>query len=100
MLGYPGMGKRTVGSQLADLIDGVLVDNQLINRPLLELFRWDGKESMDPEGYRWHRLNTTLFEPPSSETIHLDTTETSAAANAERIHQELQQRGFAPGRRA
>jgi predicted kinase len=39
MLGYPGMGKRTVGSHLAELLDAVLVDNQLINRPLLELFR-------------------------------------------------------------
>lgn len=54
MLGYPGMGKRTVGACLATLLDGVLVDNQLINRPLLELFRWDGKESIPME--IWDRV--------------------------------------------
>lgn len=54
MLGYPGVGKRTVGACLADLLDGVLVDNQLINRPLLELFRWDGKESIPME--IWDRV--------------------------------------------
>lgn len=43
LLGYPGVGKRTVGTHLAELLDGVLVDNQLINLPLLTLFRWDGK---------------------------------------------------------
>ena len=54
MLGYPGMGKRTVGGHLADLLDGVLVDSQLINRPLLELFRWDGKALLPPE--IWDRV--------------------------------------------
>lgn len=53
MLGYPGMGKRTIGSHLATLLDGVLVDNALINRPLLELFRWDGIEYLPPE--IWNR---------------------------------------------
>lgn len=48
MLGYPGMGKRTVGGHLANLIDGVLVDNALINRPVLELFRWDGVDQLPP----------------------------------------------------
>lgn len=48
MLGYPGMGKRTVGGHLAQRIDGVLVDNALINRPVLELFRWDGVEQLPP----------------------------------------------------
>ncbi len=43
LLGYPGVGKRTVGSHLAELLDGVLVDNQLIHIPLLTLFKWDGK---------------------------------------------------------
>jgi hypothetical protein len=43
LLGYPGVGKRTVGTHLAELLDGVLVDNQLIHTPLLKLFRWDGK---------------------------------------------------------
>lgn len=48
MLGFPGMGKRTVGGHLAKLIDGVLVDNALINRPVLELFRWNGVEPLPP----------------------------------------------------
>ena len=42
LLRYPGVGKRTVGSDLGELLDGVLVDNQLINIPLLTLFKWDG----------------------------------------------------------
>lgn len=54
LLGHPGMGKRTVGAAVADLLDAVLVDNQLINRPLLELFRWDGKESIPLE--IWERV--------------------------------------------
>jgi hypothetical protein len=181
MLGYPGMGKRTVGSQVADLIDGVLVDNQLINRPLLELFRWDGKESIpmeiwdrvvpireavlgtiedlapssnsyvftnvlkddeesaqhydrvrtlaqrrgslflavlltcdidvqvsridsadrvalrkgsDPEGYRWHRLTTRLFEPPADEAIQIDTTQVTPTENAKTVVRALTERGL------
>lgn len=54
MLGYPGMGKRTIGAELATLLDGVLVDNQLINRPLIELFRWDGVELLPPQ--IWDRV--------------------------------------------
>lgn len=183
MLGYPGMGKRTVGARLAALLDGVLVDNQLINRPLIELFRWDGVELLppeiwdrvvpireavlgviedlapssnsyvftnviedgpdaegeyqrlrsvarrrgslflsvmltcdidvqvaridnpdrvalrkgsDPEGYRGHRLTTTLYQPPPGEVIHLDTTEATPDSNAQRIYQELRDRGLAP----
>ena len=185
MLGYPGMGKRTIGTHLATLLDGVLVDNALINRPLLELFRWDGvaplppdiwhnatpirnavlatiedlapptnsyvftnviedtptaageydqvrslahrrgslflsvmltcdidaqvsrianpdrvalRKGADPEGYRGHRLATTLYQPPAQEVLHIDTTETSAADNAQRIFSELAGRGFLPGR--
>lgn len=181
MLGYPGMGKRTIGGHLATLLDGVLVDNALINRPLLELFRWDGVEPLppqiwdraalireavlgtiedlapptnsyvftnvieagpeaadaydsirsvahrrgslflavmltcdideqvsridnpdrvalrkgsDPEGYRGHRLATTLYQPPANEVIHLDTTSTPAAENARRIYAELRDRGL------
>jgi hypothetical protein len=54
MLGYPGVGKRTVGSHLVDLLDGVLVDNQLINFPLLTLFKWDGKSLLPKE--IWERV--------------------------------------------
>ena len=181
LLGYPGMGKRTVGSALAELLDAVLVDNQLLNRPLLELFRWDGKESIpmeiwervvpireavlgtiedlapktnsyvftnvlrddphgavhyerirslaqrrgslflavmldcdievqvsridnpdrialrkgsDPEGYRAHRLTTTLFQPPDDEVLRIDTTSTPPSVNAETIRHELLRRGL------
>lgn len=52
--GYPATGKRTVGGHLARLLDGVLVDNALISRPLLELFRWDGKSPLPPE--IWQRV--------------------------------------------
>ena len=184
MLGYPGMGKRTVGGHLAKLLDGVLVDNALINRPLLELFQWDGIELLppkiwqyaapirdavlaaiehlapstnsyvftnviedsptaadeydrvrsvahrrgslflsvlltcdieaqvsridnpdrvalrkgaDPDGYRSHRLTTSLYQPPAAEVFHIDTTETPAADNAKRIFAELGNRGFSPG---
>jgi shikimate kinase len=54
LLGYPGVGKRTVGTHLAELLDGVLVDNQLINLPLLTLFKWDGKFPIPME--IWERV--------------------------------------------
>ena len=54
LLGYPGVGKRTVGTHLAELVDGVLVDNQLINIPLLTLFKWDGKFPIPME--IWERV--------------------------------------------
>jgi hypothetical protein len=181
MLGYPAMGKRTVGEQLAQLLDGVLVDNTLIYRPLVALFRWDGKSGMpieiwertapirdavlgviedlapssnnyvftnclpddaasqhefdqlrslterrgslflpvmldcdidvqvsridnedrialmkgsDPEGYRWHRLNTKLFEPPADLVFRIDTTDIDPRTNAETIYEELIARGL------
>jgi hypothetical protein len=186
LLGYPGFGKRTVGSHLADLLDGVLVDNSLINMPLLTLFKWDGKfplpmeiwdrvkpiqeavlgtiedlapksnsyvftnmlkddddgagqyesvralarrrgslflsvlldcdveeqvrridtpdrvarlKGSDPEGYRWHRANTKLFQPPPAEVMHLDTTRIPPRQNAEAICEMLYSRGFRPGAR-
>ena len=179
------MGKRTVGGHLAELLDGVLVDNQLVNRPLLELFRWDGKgplpadiwervvpireavlttieevappatsyvftnvltddeesrqhyarvravarrrdalflavmltcdidvqvsridnpdrialrKGSDPEGYRHHRLTTTLLEPPADETLRIDTTDVPAEVNAATIRDALVERGWAPRR--
>ena len=181
LLGYPGVGKRTVGAELAELLDAVLVDNQLINIPLLTLFKWDGKfaipmeiwdrvvpireavlgtiedlapksnsyvftsvlqddeedaahyerirslahrrgslflavvldcdveeqvsridnpdriarmKGSDPEGYRWHRQATSLYEPPVAEVIHLDTTAVDALSNATRIYEALENRGL------
>jgi hypothetical protein len=182
LLGYPGVGKRTVGTHLTERLDGVLVDNQLINVPLLTLFKWDGKfpipveiwkrvapireavlgtiedlapksnsyvftnvledddegatiytdlrslarrrgslflsvmlncnveeqvrridapdriarlKGSDPEGYRRHRHQTTLFQPPSEEVVHVDTSQTTAQQNAEMIYEELIGRGLA-----
>ena len=54
LLGYPAAGKRTVGGHVARLLDGVLVDNQLINRPVLEVLRWDGVEPLPPG--TWDRV--------------------------------------------
>lgn len=183
MLGYPAMGKRTIGAHVSALLDAVLVDNQLVYRPLVELFRWDGiaplppqiwervipirqavlgviedlapatnsyvftnvlvdeagaaaeydqlrslakrrgslflavmltcdidvqvsrianpdrvalRKGSDPQGYRRHRLTTDLFQPPASEVIHLDTTETTPTTNAQGIYQALHERGYAP----
>ena len=183
MLGYPGVGKRTVGKHLAEILDGVLVDNQLINIPLLTLWRWDGKANIpmeiwdrvgpirdavlgtiedlapasnnyvftnvllpdedgerqyeqltslaerrgslfltvvvdcdvdeqvsridnpdriarlkgsDPEGYRWHRHNVELFDPPPAVTVTVDTTTITPRENAETIYQVLLDRGFRP----
>ncbi|MCA1704727.1 MAG: hypothetical protein LC808_16270 [Actinobacteria bacterium] len=181
LLGYPGVGKRTIGSHLAELLDGVLVDNQLINTPLLTLFKWDGKfllptaiwervgpirdavlgtiedlapksnsyvftnvleddddgasqydrirslaqrrgslflsvmldcevdeqvrridnpdriallKGSDPEGYRWHRHHTKLFQPPPGDVVYVDTTKISARTNAETICEMLVSRGL------
>jgi hypothetical protein len=185
LLGYPGMGKRTVGGALATLIDAVLLDNARIHGVLLEPFRWDGiaplppeiwdrvtpirnallgviedlapassnyvftnaledeessaehydsikslvarrgslllavqldcdidvqvsridnpdrialRKGADPPGYRWHRQNVKLFEPPTEDRFDIDTRNTSPQENAELIRAELVRRGFAaPG---
>ena len=181
LLGYPGMGKRTVGAALAALIDAVLLDNARIHGILLEPFRWDGVASIpseiwdrvtpirqallgviedlapasnsyvftnaledeessvehydsikslaarrgslflavqldcnidvqvsridnpdrialrkgaDPAGYRWHRQNVKMFEPPAEDRFDIDTTNTSPQENAELIRAELVRRGF------
>jgi hypothetical protein len=184
LLGYPGMGKRTVGGALAPLIDAVLLDNARIHGVLLEPFRWDGiaplpaeiwdrvapirqalfgviedlapitnsyvftnaledeessaehydsitslaarrgslflavqldcdidvqvsridnpdrialRKGADPPGYRWHRQNVKLFEPPAEDRFDIDTTTTSPEDNAKLIRDELKRRGFARG---
>lgn len=181
LLGYPGMGKRTVGGALAALIDAVLLDNARIHGVLLEPFRWDGvaplppeiwdrvtpireallgviedlapaansygftsaledeesskehydsikalaarrgslflavqldcdidvqvarianpdrialRKGADPPGYRWHRQNVKMFEPPAEDRFDIDTTSMSPDENAELICAELVRRGF------
>jgi hypothetical protein len=42
LLGYPAVGKYTIARELASRTDALVVDNQLINKPILALFRWDG----------------------------------------------------------
>jgi hypothetical protein len=183
LLGYPGVGKRTVGSHLAELVDGVLVDNQLINIPLLTLFKWDGRfrlpkeiwervgpireavlgtiedlapksnsyvftnvlmddqdgmrqydrirslaqrrsslflsvvldcdveeqirridspdrvarlKGSDAEGYRRHRNETKLLQPPAEELVNIGTTTIGPRRNAETIYQMLLSRGLRP----
>lgn len=54
MLGYPATGKRTIGGHVAQLLGGVLVDNALVNRPVLEVLQWDGVSPL-PEGV-WDRV--------------------------------------------
>ena len=102
MLGYPAMGKRTIGRHLATLLDGVLVDNALINRPVLELFRWDGVELLPPG--IWDRtkpiLDTVLatieeLAPPSNSYLFTNVLEEGPAAEAEyaRIRSLADRRG-------
>ena len=50
----------------------------------------------DPEGYRWHRHNVKLFEPPPGEAVHIDTTTTDARTNAKSLYETLASRGFSP----
>jgi shikimate kinase len=38
LLGYPGVGKYTIGRALAAQTGAVLIDNQMINHPILALF--------------------------------------------------------------
>ena len=42
LLGSPGVGKYTVASEIAAATGAVVVDNQLINHPVMALFAWDG----------------------------------------------------------
>ena len=102
MLGYPGMGKRTIGSHLAGLLDGVLVDNALINRPVLELFRWDGVELLPPGVFDYTSpiLDTVLaaiedLAPPSNSYVFTNVIEAGPTAVDEydRIRSAAHRRG-------
>ena len=54
LLGYPAVGKRTVGAEVAKRLDGVLVDNALIFYPIFKLLKWDGKFLLPPG--TWERV--------------------------------------------
>jgi len=48
LLGYPGVGKYTVAREIARLTGAVVVDNQVINHPILVLLRWDPTSDLPP----------------------------------------------------
>ncbi|HEV3166618.1 MAG TPA: hypothetical protein VGZ22_21515, partial [Isosphaeraceae bacterium] len=48
----------------------------------------------DPEGYRWNRENTKLFQPPPDEVVQVDTTQLKPMQNAEAIYHALVSRGL------
>jgi hypothetical protein len=48
LLGYPGVGKYTVARALASKTGAVVVDNQVVNQPILVLFNWNGKTQLPP----------------------------------------------------
>jgi predicted kinase len=48
LLGYPGVGKYTVAREIARLTGAVVVDNQVVNHPILVLLRWDATSDLPP----------------------------------------------------
>jgi predicted kinase len=48
LLGYPGVGKYTVACALAKLNGAVVVDNHVVNHPILVLLRWDANSDLPP----------------------------------------------------
>jgi shikimate kinase len=48
LLGYPGVGKYTVARELAKLNGAVVVDNHVVNHPILVLLKWDAISSLPP----------------------------------------------------
>lgn len=55
------------------------------------------RKGADPPGYRWHRQNVKMFEPPANDRFDIDTTDISPQENAELIRAELLRRGFSEG---
>jgi hypothetical protein len=52
------------------------------------------RKGSDPEGYRHHRLSTSLFQPPPDDVIAINTTVTPPLDNARLVLTELQRRGL------
>jgi adenylate kinase family enzyme len=46
LLGYPGVGKYTIGREIAMRTGAVLLDNHVINDPILALLHWNGKSAL------------------------------------------------------
>jgi hypothetical protein len=86
---------RSVASRRGSLFLAVMLDCDID----IQVSRIDNPDRValrrgsDPEGYRGHRLNTSLHQPPGRVVLHLDTTRTPASVNAARILAELGYRG-------
>jgi predicted kinase len=48
LLGYPGVGKYTIAMEIARRSGAVVIDNQVINHPILVLLRWDAVSDLPP----------------------------------------------------
>jgi len=48
LLGYPGVGKYTIGRELARRTGAALIDSQIINLPILALLDWEGTSQLPP----------------------------------------------------
>jgi len=48
LLGYPAVGKYTVGRALASHTRALLIDNHLVNYPILAVLDWDGTSLLPP----------------------------------------------------
>ena len=102
LLGYPGAGKRTVGGHLAQQLPGVLVVDALINRPLLEMFQWDGVALLPPAIWDYvvpvrEAVLRTIEDlaPPTTSHVFTDVLEDgpSAAAEYEALRSLAHRRG-------
>lgn len=49
LLGFPGVGKYTIAQEIAEQADAVVVDSQLVNMPIFQLFKPDGKTPLPPQ---------------------------------------------------
>ena len=63
LIGFPGVGKYTVAQEIARQADFTLVDNHLINNPILSLLKPDGKTPLPPATWRYiERIRDIVFE--------------------------------------
>ncbi|GAA1363513.1 AAA family ATPase [Catellatospora chokoriensis] len=63
LLGYPGVGKYTIAAEIATMTGAVVVDNQLMNHPVLALLGWDGVSILPRETWRYvAQIRETLLK--------------------------------------